>query len=250
MHTGRDLLNHVMQQIRTGAIEWLVSLYSCIDHWLLGVCVMIALCVITAWICGDIIIACLPLPPDLSVFPSIVSPNFCRGYICWFFDYIPTLSVKWCEPLYAYVADLVIVVISILSVLYLGSGDGDDGGSSPFTSIGAIIAYIFIGYFLLLFSIVALFCICFVRCNCECINCCSIKFCYRFKCSPKLTRKQRVKCPTFVNKASKKACDQFCSCCDDPHELTFWIEVVILAILCFPFALCCLVLYARSQTGG
>ena len=128
------------------------------------------------------------------------------------------------------------------------------------TSARLIVVYIFVGYFAILFLIVALFCACFVHCNCTCANCCNSSYCFRPKCSPKILRKQRLKinCPSSVATKTKTlqqtfTADRFCPCCSDidmcdSDELAFWTEVVILVILCLPFAICLVVLYAYAKS--
>ena len=137
--------------------------------------------------------------------------------------------------------------------------EDENNNGSIATSAGFIVLYIFVGYFALLSVIVALFCVCFVHCNCTCAQCCNSSFCFRLKCSPKIRRKQRLKinCPSSV--ASKTntlqqmcTADKCCPCCSDidmceSDELAFWTEVVILVILCLPFAICLVVLYAYSK---
>ena len=133
----------------------------------------------------------------------------------------------------------------------------DDGSTNLATSVGLIIVYIFVGYFTIVFSIVAIFCVCFVHCNCTCAQCCNSSYCLRPKCSPRILRKQRLKvnCPrsvaTKADAIETLACDKCCPCCSDidacdNDELAFWTELVILFILCLPFAICLLVLYAYT----
>ena len=133
-----------------------------------------------------------------------------------------------------------------------------DAEVSPAASVGAIIAYVLVGYLLVLISFVALFCFCFVRCNCRCDECCGSRYCRRCACSPKVTRKQRVhcpNCPTCIKTSSEEAegriCEQCCGCCEDDQcdgdTLTFWGEVVVLVVLCLPLAIILLVLFASAR---
>ena len=133
--------------------------------------------------------------------------------------------------------------------------DEDDGNIA--TSIGLVIVYIFVGYFFVLFCIVAIFCVCFVRCNCTCVKCCNSSYCMRPKCSPKLLRTQRfkIKCPQSVSTRAdtlySASLEKCCPCCSDidacdSDELAFWTEIVILVILCLPFAICFIVIYAYA----
>lgn len=119
--------------------------------------------------------------------------------------------------------------------------------------------YVFVGYFTILGCIVALFCVCFVRCNCTSTQCCNSSFCFRLKCSPQILRKQRfkIKCPssvaTKVDTLQTFTAEKCCLCCSDidqcdSDELAFWTEMVILTILCLPFAICLLVLYAYAKS--
>lgn len=114
-----------------------------------------------------------------------------------------------------------------------------NSGLDTNTLIIVVVVTVFGSYILILFAIVMVFVFCFVRCN-------------NGKC--KLTRKTRVKCPERFSRGADKICSYFhcCSCCDqacDNDELMFWIEMVVLAVVCFPFALCCLVLWGLL-TGG
>jgi hypothetical protein len=138
-------------------------------------------------------------------------------------------------------------------------GEEEEDNESIATSAGLIVVYIFVGYFAILSAIVALFCVCFVHCNCTCVHCCNSSFCFRLKCSPKILRKQRLKinCPSSVatktNALQQTFSDKCCPCCSDidmcdSDELAFWTEVVILVILCLPFAICFVALYAYAKS--
>ena len=105
------------------------------------------------------------------------------------------------------------------------------------------------GYFLILFLLVTTLIFCFVRFNCQPEEC---------KCNPKCSRKPRLRCPKNVEDnvcyccgAAVKLCCPCCSNVDewDSGELGFWIEIVILGLFCFPFALCLLVLWALATSG-
>lgn len=136
---------------------------------------------------------------------------------------------------------------------------GEEDSSSVAVTAGLIVLYVFVGYFTILACIVALFCICFVHCNCVCTQCCNSSFCFRLKCSPQILRKQRfkIKCPssvaTKVDTLQTFTAEKCCVCCSDidtcdSDELAFWTEMVILIILCLPFAICLLALYAYAKS--
>ena len=123
-------------------------------------------------------------------------------------------------------------------------------------SIGVILGIVFgiilfVLYILLLPTVIAVFVFCFVRFNCNCVKCCGLKGCYQLKCSSlKCVRKPRVGCPKAVSNTATIFCNKCCPCCSDidtwdSGELGFWIEIVLLVIICFPFALCLIVLFAQ-----
>ena len=123
------------------------------------------------------------------------------------------------------------------------------------TTIVIIVVLTFGGYLTFISAVVGTLIFCFVRFNCQCEQCCGLSCCYRATCAPKCVRKARISCPKAVEDNVSKCCATMvrscCPCCSnvddwDSEELGFWIEIVILAICCFPFALCCLVLYAYS----
>ena len=129
------------------------------------------------------------------------------------------------------------------------SGNNNDGISSTAVIIIVISVGVVGGYFLLLFLIVVTLVFCFVRFNCQWAKC---------KCDPKCSRKARLRCPKSVEDNICNCCGIMCkTCCPccyhinecDNEELGFWIEIVLLGILCFPFALCCVILWAVSTSN-
>lgn len=129
--------------------------------------------------------------------------------------------------------------------------DQEDNQQSVALIIG-IVCGIFGLYILFLSVIVAVFIFCFVRFNCKCVQCCGVKGCYKLDCSAmKCVRRPRVQCPKSVSDTATIFCNKLCPCCSnidtwDSGELGFWIEIVLLGIVCFPFALCFLALYAYA----
>ena len=114
-------------------------------------------------------------------------------------------------------------------------------GSVNITTVIIVVAVVFGTYFLILGSLIGSALFCFVRCG--------------DGCKPRCTRKPRLACPKKVEDnvavCCTYACGYLCPCCSNPDnwdsgELAFWIEIVILGILCLPFGICCLVLYAIS----
>ena len=126
--------------------------------------------------------------------------------------------------------------------------NNNEGGIDPKTVI--VVSVVVVGgYFLFLFSILATLLFCFVRFNCRCAKC---------KCDPKCSKKPRLRCTKNVEdnvwyccSAGFKLCCPCCSNVDewDSGELGFWIEIVILGVLCFPFALCCVILCALATSS-
>ena len=136
---------------------------------------------------------------------------------------------------------------SLLVRRQTNSGDTDQGGVDSVLVITLCVVLIG-GYFIALFLILLTLIYCFVRFNCECTE-------SKCKCNPKCTRRPRVRFPKNVEDnvsvCCGKGCKIFCPCCSnfdefDSGELGFWIEIVLLGILCFPFALCFVVLWALA----
>ena len=108
------------------------------------------------------------------------------------------------------------------------------------TTIIIVCVVVFGVYFLILATIIGSLLICFTRCN-------------KDKRSLRCSRKPRLSCPKLVEDNVSACCSSCvkycCPCCSNPDnwdsgELGFWIEIVILGILCLPFALCLLILWA------
>lgn len=155
---------------------------------------------------------------------------------------------------------MIVSTISLSLLAVVEETAEDDDNSNVATSIGLVIVYIFVGYFFVLFCVVAIFCACFVHCNCTCVQCCNSQYCLRPKCSPKLLRTQRfkIRCPQSVSARADKlysvSLEKCCPCCSDidtcdSDELAFWTEIVVLGILCFPFIICFIVIYAFAIQG-
>ena len=130
------------------------------------------------------------------------------------------------------------------------SNNNNQGGVDT-TTVIAVSVVVVGGYFLLLFLLVITLIFCFVRFNCQCVDGCT--------CKPKCSKKPRLRCSKTVEDNVCYCCSRAfkicCPCCSnidewDSGELGFWIEIVILGILCFPFALCCVILWALATSGN
>ena len=133
------------------------------------------------------------------------------------------------------------------------SGNSDENTLSVTNIIITVCVVVFGSYILLLTAIIGTLICCFARFDCQCKECCGLPYCYKGSCSPRCTKKARIGCPKLVKDNVSVCCSytvrNFCPCCSNPDnwdsgEFEFWIEIVLLAVVCFPFALCILVLWA------
>lgn len=133
------------------------------------------------------------------------------------------------------------------------ASSNNDMDNNTLIIIISVSVVVFSLYFLLIAAIIGSLIICFTRFNCQYKECCGLPHCYKATCSPRCTKKARVTCPKLVRDNLRVCCAYTarccCPCCSRPDdwdsgEFEFWIEIVILAVVCSPFALCCLIIWA------
>ena len=110
---------------------------------------------------------------------------------------------------------------------------GNNSGGLDSSTVIAISVVTVLGCWLLMvIALIILFVFCFVTCDKE-------------RCRPKITRKP---CSSDV---AQKCCESCIDrCCVNDNDIAFWATLILLAVVCFPFAVCCLVLYGLTSAGG